>query len=849
MVGKNATVAAVTQVDGVDLSEKIEGPDDDLISGPAWSRHPTDMLRLGLSSFALAIALLLSLRNTDEVRSVSGDVVRLVSQLPRWIRDLILGATQMYIVVLSVVLLWVLARRSRRLFLLAIVASGAAAGVMAGIQGWLDRAVPNRVVAVNLQPSWFIGAAFPSGAYLAAFTAGAIVLGPSLSSGWRRMVNASIAVAVAVRLLTAVAVPLNLAVTVCLGLVAGSAALALAGSPRRVSSRRAVLHALSTAGLPAVHIEPAEVQSAHARTFLATTGAGHRAFVKLLGRDERDAYRILRLMKSLRVKGLEDLRPNWSAEQQIRHEALTAMLARRRGVAAPDVVASGVTESGAGFLAFTPVRGWRLCDLPLEQVTDELLDEIWRQVVLLREQGIAHRWITSSQILVDIPGFTDRPRWAPPLTPADFEDGAEPIAVPGDDPVGGPVAVSILDFRWSVDQAEPHQLGSDVAMLCTSLALIVGAERAVDSAARALGPRALEEALPLVQPLAMPDDVRAGTDDQAHVLPAVRSRMQAAAGGVPYELADIERIKPSQIFSVFGVVILVYSLLSFATSWRQISEALANVSPWVLPELAVLAFIPYFAGAGMLVAVVPRPLPFGEVARLMIAQSFLNRFTPANAGGMALRVRYLQKRGVDLGGAAAAVALTSMANGVGQVAVLATFMAWAGSGDGVGFTLPDASTVSVGLLVVLVLMALVWLTPWGRRVIADRVITTLRQVWSTLRELLSMPSRFVGLLSVTVFGKLVSIVTFTETCRALDISISFPKLGLLYLTASSLASAAPTPGGVGAVEAGLAAALTGVGVPVADALSAVFLFRLMTYWLPVPVSWFALRRLRGTVLD
>src|SRR5690606_18875826 len=190
MVGKNATVAAVTQVDGVDLSEKIEGPDDDLISGPAWSRHPTDMLRLGLSSFALAIALLLSLRNTDEVRSVSGDVVRLVSQLPRWIRDLILGATQMYIVVLSVVLLWVLARRSRRLFLLAIVASGAAAGVMAGIHGWLDRAVPNRVVAVNLHPSWFIGAAFPSGAYLAAFTAGAIVLGPSLSSGWRRMVNA-----------------------------------------------------------------------------------------------------------------------------------------------------------------------------------------------------------------------------------------------------------------------------------------------------------------------------------------------------------------------------------------------------------------------------------------------------------------------------------------------------------------------------------------------------------------------------------------------------------------------------------------------------------------------------------
>ena len=102
---------------------------------------------------------------------------------------------------------------------------------------------------------------------------------------------------------------------------------------------------------------------------------------------------------------------------------------------------------------------------------------------------------------------------------------------------------------------------------------------------------------------------------------------------------------------------------------------------------------------------------------------------------------------------------------------------------------------------------------------------------------------------VTIGGKLASIITFTETARALVVSMAFPKLGLLYLTASSLASAAPTPGGVGAVEAGLAAALTGVGVPVPDALSVVFLFRLMTYWLPVPVSYLALRNLRSAVLE
>jgi uncharacterized protein (TIRG00374 family) len=85
-------------------------------------------------------------------------------------------------------------------------------------------------------------------------------------------------------------------------------------------------------------------------------------------------------------------------------------------------------------------------------------------------------------------------------------------------------------------------------------------------------------------------------------------------------------------------------------------------------------------------------------------------------------------------------------------------------------------------------------------------------------------------------------------CEATGVHLSLPRLGLLYLTASSVAAAAPTPGGVGAVEAALTAALTGAGAPAAEALSAVFLFRLATYWAPVPLGWAALGRLRRTIL-
>lgn len=831
--------------------------DDDLLSGPAWGRHPTDLVRLGVAGLALALTVGLAFRHPAEARSVAVDLVQLVNQLPRWIRDLLLGATQLLAVVVPVVLVAVL-WRTPRLLLTALGAAVAAATLMASLQGRLDDAVPNRVVLVTERGSWLVGAAFPSGAYLAGFTAAIIIAGPILSRGWRRVATVGLAIAVLSRVVTAVAVPLNLAVTLSVGAVVGSAALAVAGSPRRRASRRAVLSGLSRSGFPAVRIEAAEVGAGHARTFLATTSSGRRAFVKLLGRDERDAYLILRILKTLRVKDLDDLRPSWTPSELVEHEALSGLLAARRGLQVAGVAAAGTTAGGDGLLALDVVAGVRLEDLPVEEVTDELLDETWAQVRLLHDQGIAHRWLTTHHLLVELPAPGDRggPDVAVPASAAGGDAAVDPGLRPAGDPaVAVPAApparptVTLLDLRWAARQASPLLLAADVAQLTTSLALVVGAERSVAAAARALGTAELAAALPLVQPLALPADVRDAIGDQKHVLPAVRSRLQAAAGGVPYELADIERINLRQLVGLAGGVVLVYSILSFASSWAEISRALGAVSLWSLPVLVLLAAVPYVAGAGTFVAVAPLRLPFAEVVRVMVGQSFLNRFTPANAGGMALRVRYLQKRGGDLGTAAAGVALTSVASGIGQVVVLATFAAWAGSSaGGLRFELPRASTAAVGLAVAAVLGGLVWLTPWGRRVVARRLETSVKQVWTTLRSLTREPARFVTLFGTTLVSKVAMIVAFTESSRAVDVSLSFPKLGLLYLTASSLASAAPTPGGVGAVEAALTAALTGAGIPPTDALSAVFLFRLVTYWLPVPFGWWSLRRLQRTVL-
>jgi uncharacterized protein (TIRG00374 family) len=62
---------------------------------------------------------------------------------------------------------------------------------------------------------------------------------------------------------------------------------------------------------------------------------------------------------------------------------------------------------------------------------------------------------------------------------------------------------------------------------------------------------------------------------------------------------------------------------------------------------------------------------------------------------------------------------------------------------------------------------------------------------------------------------------------------------LAYVAAEVLAQTPFTPGGLGFVEAGLVGTLTLSGVPASDAVLATLLYRLLSYWLPIPLGGIA----------
>jgi uncharacterized protein (TIRG00374 family) len=148
--------------------------------------------------------------------------------------------------------------------------------------------------------------------------------------------------------------------------------------------------------------------------------------------------------------------------------------------------------------------------------------------------------------------------------------------------------------------------------------------------------------------------------------------------------------------------------------------------------------------------------------------------------------------------------------------------------------------VLAGLLVVVAAVAAL---PAGRRLIRARVAPTINQVLPQLLQMAQHPRKLAQGVGGALLLSAAYIGCLDVSIHALGGSVPIASVAVVYLTGSAIGSLVPTPGGLGAVEAALSAGLTATGLSGAVAVSAVLLYRLLTFWLPVPIGWVALRYL------
>ena len=238
-------------------------------------------------------------------------------------------------------------------------------------------------------------------------------------------------------------------------------------------------------------------------------------------------------------------------------------------------------------------------------------------------------------------------------------------------------------------------------------------------------------------------------------------------------------------------------------------------------------------------------LPFWPTVLTQGASSFINRVSPANVGGMALNVRYLQKTGVEPSAGVAAVGVNALAGAIVHVDPAGDLprLGRPRPGPGVQAAVEQQAAADPGRS---------WppssASSWSRARAGSfavrKLLPSLRSSLASLWRVARSPVRLALLFGGSALVTLAYIGGLAASVAAFGASASIAQVGAVYLVASFIAAASPTPGGLGAIEAATIAGLTGIGISSGPAVSAVLVYRLATYWLPVLPGWYSWRLLQ-----
>jgi uncharacterized membrane protein YbhN (UPF0104 family) len=261
-----------------------------------------------------------------------------------------------------------------------------------------------------------------------------------------------------------------------------------------------------------------------------------------------------------------------------------------------------------------------------------------------------------------------------------------------------------------------------------------------------------------------------------------------------------------------------------------------------VPLVLLASAVTYLAAALSLIGYVREKLSFARTVVAQLAASFAGFVTPPAVGGLALNVRYLQKAGIPPAGIATSLGLSQAVNAASHVVLLIAFAAATGASAGNHFSVPGWAFGVLGAAAGLILLALA--IPGVRHWLSVRLLPPLRQALSRLLDLITTPPKLAQALLGALALNAAYIAALWFAVHAFNGQVGFSAVAVVYLTGAAIGSVSPTPGGLGAVEVALSTGLVALGMASTAAISAVLLFRIATFWLPVPLGWFALRWLR-----
>lgn len=641
---------------------------------------------------------------------------------------------------------------------------------------------------------------------LASFVAVLTVSGPWITRRIRPWARWLVASAIAVSVLQGSSDLITLPMDIGIGIFAGALVAFLVKTPSQTPTAGEVVESLRRSGISLASVKKASVDARASVPWFATTTEGRRLFVKTQSPENRSADLLFRLYRAIRLRHAGDEWPAPSLRRSVEHEAFVALASWCNGVRTPQLITVAEIGPNGMLLAYERITARTLATEVMS--SDAVLRTVWEAVAQLQTKGIAHRDLRLANIMVDETG-----------------------------------EVWLIDFGFAELAAHQELLDRDVAELLASTAARVGAERAVGVAIDVVGEERIRAAIPWIQPLAL----SSATRTQLRSSESYQHLREVAAAAVGIDVAPmerVERIKPATLLTIATLALAAYFLLPQLAGVDSLLQAARTAGLWWLAITLLASAMTYVGAAIGVIGSVPARLQFWPTFLAQVASSFANRITPAKVGGMAINVRYLQKQGLRVSTAVSAVGLNTIAGFVVHIALLTLAGVAAGNAAAASIPLPSETTLAWVVGAVILASGAFMLLPVGRRLVTQNLWPALRHAVGSIGSVARKPTKILALLGGSFVLTVSYGIAMVASLRAFGDDTPVAVVFAVYLAAAAIATAAPTPGGLGATEAALIAGYVAVGVEGSLAVTSVLLFRLVTFWLPILPGWLALHRLQ-----
>jgi glycosyltransferase 2 family protein len=332
---------------------------------------------------------------------------------------------------------------------------------------------------------------------------------------------------------------------------------------------------------------------------------------------------------------------------------------------------------------------------------------------------------------------------------------------------------------------------------------------------------------------------------------------------MPNERNEPRRQQHRWILVVLAIGLAVTIALTLYSGTAQTFTLLFRANLVFVSGIVVFQTLRYVAmsiSTRVVSEIVDVRVPFLPLFEAALAATAANRTFVGGAAGLVIKGAFLLRHGMPAGTFAGVEGIEDVVS-LGAVSILflsgLAFVAANGTGSAIRWDFIGIFLVGVVILVALVIMFI------RRRALVERTADAIARavnavVGKILRRNLYHPEHvqksiadFYGALALArrdplrvfisfgcAFGRLGSDwIALYFAFHAIGSDVALGTVLLIFIVSTSVATLSIVPGQIGVMDAALAFLSTALGIPPPVAVSATLLYRLVSFWLPIPFGY------------